>query len=222
MRRGKENLDSLFLHIFFLGLFFVLLANSSMDGDGSFKQQGSIPFKWEIRPGVPKVQAQKPEQRKEQAKEKGHHHHHHHKAFPETPSKLAPPPAGIHFQPQMEPWTRSFLLAPKALSDRYTPYPSSTLAQPASVYPGGCLPSPPLLPKNKKDKKKINKHKLKVQPESEPDCLSDLATLSPGSISSRKSKSPFRASPLSSSFSSHRSSPRPAANDTAWASFGLF
>ncbi|KAL3504242.1 hypothetical protein ACH5RR_034083 [Cinchona calisaya] len=198
--------------------------------DDSFKRAGAIPFKWEDRPGVPKIQAQLPEQHQQHQQQKQHFDRNNPSLVPQhkeqkKQQKLAPPPAGFYyFQPQMEPRTRSFLSAPRTRSERYRFYSSSTLSQPESVLTSGCFPSSPLLISRKYDKKKTKKHKLKVgvvEPESEPECGSDLETLSRWSVSTRKSLSPFKDSPLSSSFSSHQSSPRPL-NDAEWAGYGLF
>ncbi|KAL0314345.1 UNVERIFIED_CONTAM: Replication factor C subunit [Sesamum angustifolium] len=95
--------------------------------DDSFKKPGAVPFKWEIRPGVPKLHNPQPPL-------KGNDDHHfefefrkprhqwkrqvqqnqspvtasiHNSPFPETPRRLKPPPAGFYFHPPMEPPTRS-------------------------------------------------------------------------------------------------------------------
>ncbi|CAI9115434.1 OLC1v1016336C1 [Oldenlandia corymbosa var. corymbosa] len=172
-----------------------------MAGDGSFKKQGAIPFKWEIRPGVPKDQAQQP----------GHVlHREHNKAFS---GQLATPPGRLQLQPRMEARTRSLLSTPRALSDRFSSH-KSMLSGPDIFYPGGCLPSLYKQP-----------NLLNVKPESEPDRNSDLEARSPLSSSSRRkssSSSPSRdSSPVFSSTSYRRSSP-PAMVDAEWAGVGLF
>ncbi|XP_027089712.1 chromatin modification-related protein eaf1-like [Coffea eugenioides] len=207
--------------------------------DDSFKKPGAVPFKWEVRPGLPKAQLQQPEQYEqkrrsfhcspsfvlrqqlqEQLKEAANNTSDY-GALPDTPTKLAPPPAGFCFQ--AEPRTRSFPSPSRTRSERYH-FNNSTLAQPENVLSSGCFPTSPFLISMKNDRKKTKKqHKLKVRPESksEPDSASDLGKLSPWSVSSRASMSPFWDSPFSSSFSSRRSSPRPV-NDAEWAGFGLF
>ncbi|KAL6962207.1 hypothetical protein U1Q18_037163 [Sarracenia purpurea var. burkii] len=75
-----------------------------MTRDDSFKKQGAVPFKWEIRPGVPKVQPPPPSYTNLH-RSLGHHHQQkqqsndHHRSCPSTPLKLRPPPAGISFHP---------------------------------------------------------------------------------------------------------------------------
>ncbi|KAK3003867.1 hypothetical protein RJ639_019590 [Escallonia herrerae] len=88
--------------------------------DGSFKKPGSIPFKWEIRPGVPKVQ----EHQDQQQQSPGYYHHYsfvqqeqqqkqkeklsdHDRSFPSTPQKLRPPPGGLYFPSPPEHQNRS-------------------------------------------------------------------------------------------------------------------
>lgn len=189
--------------------------------DDSFKKPGAIPFKWEIRPGVPKLHHQSPSpqqspsfnlrrsllQHHEQQKQQSFNHH---RSCPTTPIKLSPPPSGFHFRPPPpEPRSRS---TPRGRPDR------SIFAPPDNVGSGSCFPSPLVLIRRKGDKKRSRRPK----PESdfEPDYTSDLETLSRWSGSTRKSVSLFRDSP-SSSFSSYRSSPRPVSDDE-WAWLGLF
>ncbi|KAL8482216.1 hypothetical protein ACS0TY_028390 [Phlomoides rotata] len=90
--------------------------------DDSFRRPGSIPFKWEIRPGVPKPNThQKPVQQNE--------------------SQLKPPPAGLHLHPQPEPQTRTHSLptAPR-LSSQRCGFPG--LTRPDVISAAGCFPSP--------------------------------------------------------------------------------
>lgn len=186
--------------------------------DDSFKKPGSVPFKWEIRPGVPKHQtpqtqlgrpisepgSEKQHQRKQKQKPTIIHNH----PFLQTPRKLKPPPAGLFFHPPMEPRTptrtraRSVESSPRALSDRFD-HPG--LARPDVVSSAGCFPSP--IGKLKNAKKRGGY--LRSVPE--PEYYSDLEISPRWSVSSRKS--------VSSSFPS--SSPRPV-SDVEWAGFGLF
>ncbi|XP_059281802.1 uncharacterized protein LOC132035524 [Lycium ferocissimum] len=168
-----------------------------IEADESFKKAGAVPFKWEIRPGVPRLQYSQPSPLSDE--------------IPETPRKLRPPPAAsFSFQPpNPEPRTRSFRSAPRARSERHYLLTRPSMGVVAS---DGCFPSPLL----KKKKKKTG-----PEPESEADYMSDLETVSRWSVSTRKSVSPFRDS-LSSSFSSHESSPRRPVSDADWLGFALF
>lgn len=187
-----------------------------MTVDDSFKKPGAIPFKWEIRPGVPKLrQPQEPlyEPRSELFLPKNHHEpppkppSNHNTPFRGTPRrKLLPPPAGFYFQPSTEPRTKSF----RARSQRI-------LGRPECVSPLGCFPSPSVKRRNEKK----NVYKVEFRPGIEPNYNSDIETVSRWSVSSRRSLSPFCDSPMSSSFSSYKSSPRLMV-DTDWAGFGLF
>ncbi|XP_057795706.1 uncharacterized protein LOC131011848 [Salvia miltiorrhiza] len=176
--------------------------------DDSFKKPGSVPFKWEIRPGVPKLQAQSGRRQLESGSEKQHQRKQKQHPLPETPRKLKPPPAGLYLQPPMDPQTRTRSLrsSPHSLSDRFG---HSGRARPDVVSSAGCFPSP--LGKLKNVKGARNPRSI-----SEPEYYSDLETSSRWSVSSRKS-----VSPLSPSIPSHRWSPRPVSN-AEWAGFGLF
>ncbi|XP_004290900.1 PREDICTED: uncharacterized protein LOC101291591 [Fragaria vesca subsp. vesca] len=187
--------------------------------DYDFTKPGAIPFQWEIRPGVPKVQ--------------------HQKQPPPPPlpppqvceynlSPLKPPPAGSVFVPPGEPRTRSFRSgnATRTRSERWRFEKPNILARgPEIVSSPGCFLSPLLRRKlsGKKGKSGGARTVPEPAPKSEPDCSSDLETLARWSVSSRKSLlSPFRDSQSSmSSYSSYRSSPRPV-SDAEWAGFGLF
>ncbi|KAK6257565.1 hypothetical protein QUC31_001024 [Theobroma cacao] len=195
--------------------------------DDSFKKPGAVPFKWEIRPGVPKVQQQQKQQEQSPQKQKQKHQKQkqsppplpppaspfiNQRSLPTPPGtprqKLKPPPAGSYFVLTPEPRSHSFRSAPRARSECWR------LEHPARVRPEcvspGCFPSPLLM--HKGSKRKTQKP--------EPNYISDLETPSRWSLSSRRSRSPFYGSPASS-FSSFRSSPRPVA-DAEWAGFGLF
>ncbi|XP_065847469.1 uncharacterized protein [Euphorbia lathyris] len=194
-----------------------------MSVDDSFKKPGAIPFKWEIRPGVPKIHTQQKHQRKQLSP-------------PSLPSpsppftprrsslpspqqphqKLKPPPAGFIYLPLPEPRTRSFRSAPRTRSESMRFDHQSTRLRPDCVSPG-CFPSPLL--KRKGSRRRTNP----MPPESESDFMSDLETPPRWSFCRRKSISPFRESSASSSFSSYQSSPRVVTvSDAEWAGFALF
>ncbi|KAG5575312.1 hypothetical protein H5410_055446 [Solanum commersonii] len=180
-----------------------------IEADESFKQAGAIPFKWEIRPGVPKLQhSQQPLIKQEDPQEVAENNRS--RPIPETPLK-PPPAADFNFQqPIEEPRTRSFRSAPRARSDRHV---LNLLTRPAvGVASDWCFPSPLL---KRATKKNMKMKKTGPEPEPEPDYLSDLETVSRWSVSSRKSISPFHDS-LSSSFSSRESSPRRPVSDADW------
>ncbi|XP_057973793.1 uncharacterized protein LOC131161826 [Malania oleifera] len=184
--------------------------------DSTFKKPGTVPFKWEIRPGVPKFhqnlqQPPAPPLPKKQQQQQHHHRHHHHGQ--QQPQKLRPPPAGLtHFHPPPEVRTRSFRSVPRGRSDRWRFTKHDNVARP-EVVSQGCFLGPLLT--GRKDEKKRAVHNA------EPDFTLQLETLARWSVSSRKSLSPFRNSPSSSYSSSYQSSPRPV-SDAEWAGFGLF
>ncbi|KAK3428282.1 hypothetical protein EUGRSUZ_F04333 [Eucalyptus grandis] len=201
--------------------------------DESFKKPGAIPFKWEIRPGVPKIQ------------------HHRHRQLPPPPRplpedpphrdghsslpKLKPPPAapGPQFLSPLEMRTGSFRSAPRTRSERWRLGPPM-LGQPECVSSGpGCFPAAPLL---KRKESKRRSRRTRPEPEPELDSCSDLGTPSRFSFSTQRSLSPYRESPCASSYlsvmssprlsfssyiRSHQSSPR-CMGDPEWAGFGLF
>jgi hypothetical protein len=163
--------------------------------DDSFKKPGSVPFKWEIKPGLPIP----------------HHHHHQN---PESPSfKLKPPPQlGSYKLSPVDSRTRSFRSSPKVGSERWR-FERPLLAQPECVTSSGCFFSPFL--------KRLRSRKKVVKKVVEPDYTSELETIGRWSFSSSttKSLSPFRRpSTVSSSVAS---SPQPI-GDAEWAWFGLF
>ncbi|XP_038700507.1 uncharacterized protein LOC119997506 [Tripterygium wilfordii] len=182
------------------------------DEDYSCKKPGAVPFKWEIRPGVPKIQhdhhkPQPPPLSPPASPFLDENHH----SLPTTPRKLKPPPAVFSFLPQPELRTRSFLSTPRTRSNHWR-FEQPVPLRPDAVSPG-CFPSPLL--RRKENKRRVRK----PDPAYEPDCNSELETLSRWSVSSRKTFSPFRDS--TSSYSPYQSSPRPV-SDTEWAGFGLF
>ncbi|XP_030455254.1 uncharacterized protein LOC115676462 [Syzygium oleosum] len=199
--------------------------------DESFKKPGTIPFKWEIRPGVPKSQ---------------HHRHQQPPPLPPpegpprhgclSPPKLKPPPAGpgLRFASPLEPRAGSFRSVPRTRSERWRLGPPM-LGQPECVSAGpGCFPAAAPLLKRKESKRRTRR--TRPEPEPDPDRTSDLETLSRFSVSSRRSPSPFCESPCSSSYWSVGSSPRLSFSsymrsrqssprcmgDPEWAGFGLF
>ncbi|KAG6786130.1 hypothetical protein POTOM_007724 [Populus tomentosa] len=213
----------------------------AVEADDSFKKPGAVPFKWEIRPGVPKIQQQQLQQKQQKKPPTlpsppppfSHIQQKKELSPPTLPStsppfshlspsttplvqkqKLKPPPAGSIFLPPSQPCARSFRSVPRSVSERWR------FEQPVRVRPecvsAGCFPSPLLRRKQSKRRTAFNIAK----PGSEPDYTSDLDTLSRWSISSRKSLSSFRDSPASS-FSSYQSSPRPV-SDAEWAGFEYF
>ncbi|GLT41399.1 hypothetical protein SLA2020_154660 [Shorea laevis] len=186
--------------------------------DDSFVKPGAVPFKWEVRPGVPKIQQPPqlppppPSQPKQQLKKQPlptlsapSSPFISQRSFP-TPQRLKPPPPGSYYLFSPEPRTQSFRSAPRSRSDRWR------FDQPARVHPEcvspGCFPSP--LIKRRESKRRLQKPKA--------DYSSDLETMSRWSVSSRRSVSPL--SPASS-FSSYRPSPG-RLSDAEWAGFGLF
>ncbi|KAK9271422.1 hypothetical protein L1049_027012 [Liquidambar formosana] len=189
-----------------------------MTVDDSFKKPGAVPFKWEIRPGVPKVQQPQPQPPRPPPPPPPQEPSNHHRTSSNPPQKLRPPPSGSYFHPPPELRTRSFRSAPRSRShsrsERWR-FDQPILDGPISVSPG-CFPSSPLL--GRKGNKKSMIHKARTGPE--PDYTSHLETLARWSTSTHKSLSPFRYSPQSS-YSSYQSSPRPV-SDAEWAGYGLF
>ncbi|XVF64508.1 hypothetical protein PTKIN_Ptkin09bG0175100 [Pterospermum kingtungense] len=206
--------------------------------DDSFKRPGAIPFKWEIRPGVPKLQQQEQSPQKQQKpkpKPKPKQMQIQIQIQKQAPPALAPPaspfinqrslPTSPRPPPQSHqqkhklkpPPAGSYLLLttePRSHSFRSTPRARSErwrFDPPARLGPECVSPGcfpSPLLRR---------KGSRKVAQKPEADYVLDLETLSRWSVSSRRSLSPFYCSPVSS----FRSSPRPVP-DTDWAGFGLF
>ncbi|KAF9599831.1 hypothetical protein IFM89_001777 [Coptis chinensis] len=150
--------------------------------DESFKRSGSIPFKWEVQPGIPK------------ASPNGTSH--------APPLKLRPPPSEFYYSDsthQSITPTRSG----RRLFHRFNSQRS--ISTTSSVVSSGCFPSPSVKVKHKVGKKNINK----AGSELELGYVSDLETLARWSVSTEKSLSPSDESP---SFLSERSPPPPAMN----------
>lgn len=167
--------------------------------DDSFKKPGAVPFKWEIRPGVPKLQdsPRTPQHKSHSVQQE---------LSPFNSPRLKPPPAGFHFHPQQEPRSQSFRSAPNTPSRRFR-----VLSGPETVSSVGCFLSPMLKRKLAKKGKNRKDHGL------EPEYSSDVETSSRWSVSSRRS-----ISPLPHSFHSERmSSPHPV-SDAEWSALSLF
>ncbi|XP_010471933.1 PREDICTED: leucine-rich repeat extensin-like protein 5 [Camelina sativa] len=232
-----------------------------VDVDDSFKRPGTIPFSWEIRPGVPKTRIPQPGNTTTpflhppkklsplRLKPLSHSQPLYPPAlsppsssfiansktrplspltpFSTTPSKLKPPPTpsspSVFYSPGP-----SFRSSPRAFSERWQPQ------RPNRIQPGsepepeqssdfaiagfGCFPSPKFrLRKNKGGGS--SRRKNRSRSENEYYC-SDMETMSPWTVSSRRSVSPRWDSPKSS-FSSLRFSPR-ITNEAEWVGFGLF
>lgn len=191
--------------------------------DHSFTKPGAIPFQWEIKPGVPKIQYQQQKQLPPQTPPPSRSHSHKH-------LQLKPPPSGSIFLPPPEPHTRTRSFrspsASRTRSERWRfEQPNNFLSRRSeAISSAGCFMSPLLRGKpSSKSKRGSGGARTAPVPESEPDYTLDLETLARWSVSSRKTLlSPFRYSPAStSSYSSNRSSPRPV-SDAEWAGFGLF
>lgn len=207
--------------------------SETMTVDESFKKPGAVPFKWEIRPGVPKIQTdrrrhhrphRKHQQRDQEDEEAVC------KECPLPPLKLKPP-SGYRFFPPEEPPSRSFRYAPRARLERWS-VGLPMLAQPVCVSQG-CFP---MSPSFKQKEKRSVAYEPGAKPE--PNNLLDTNRSTRRPASTRKPVSPFQRSP-SSSYSSLQSSPRllissprlsisscqlspQPAQDPDWASFGLF
>ncbi|KAJ6405353.1 hypothetical protein OIU84_013334 [Salix udensis] len=187
----------------------------AMETDDSFKKPGAVPFKWEIRPGVPKIQQQL-QQQKELSSPSPPFSHLRPSTTQVQKRKLKPPPAGSMFLPPSEPaCAKSFRSAPCGLPEHWL-FEQTVRVRPECVS-AGCFPSPLLRRKQSKRRTTFSIAKPGLEPDH---YTSDLDTLSRWSISSRKSLSSSRDSPASS-VSSYQSSPRPV-SDAEWAGFGLF
>ncbi|XP_040997328.1 uncharacterized protein LOC121243296 [Juglans microcarpa x Juglans regia] len=192
-----------------------------MTVDESFKKPGAVPFKWEIKPGVPKLQHQQKQPVVLSPPPLPQPRNYHRTVLRTPQQKLRPPPSSgsVYFVPPLESPSRvrSFRSSPRTRSERWRfDRQTTALVRPEVVSPGCFLSS--FLKRSKPGKQRLQK----PGPASEPDYSSDLETLARWSVSSRKSLSPFSESPSTSSFSSsYPSSPRPV-GDAEWAGFGLF
>ncbi|CAH8305219.1 unnamed protein product [Eruca vesicaria subsp. sativa] len=212
--------------------------------DDSFKRPGTVPFSWEIRPGVPKTRPEntppllQPPKKLSPLRLKPLSH-----SQPLLPPALSPPSSSFISTSKsrsQSPLTPSFSTPsklkppPPSHSGFYSPGPSFRssprafserwqLNRPNRVRPGsesesrdvlafaglGCFPTP-----------KFRLRKNKTGSKLERGYCSDMETMSPWTVSSRRSVSTRWDSPKSS-FSSLRFSPR-LANEAEWAGFGLF
>ncbi|KAK9110233.1 hypothetical protein Sjap_018293 [Stephania japonica] len=170
--------------------------------DDSFTRPGSVPFKWETRPGTPIPRSPPPQ------------------------PKLSPPPHALgRFSPAHPPGPAIFKLPTRPV------YPTrselrldSTIQLSSSKLTNSlhCLPCTSLLFKTRLKKRKP-KPVLLLVPESDTESsestvyASDLETLTRWSNSDRKSLVPSLDSPTSPCSLSPKS-----AVDAEWASFGLF
>ncbi|CAN1240189.1 hypothetical protein LINGRAPRIM_LOCUS2635 [Linum grandiflorum] len=200
--------------------------------DDSFKKPGAVPFKWEIRPGVPKL------------------HQQYHNSPLQPQKHLSPPPLVSPSSPSFittssrrhptipSPTSSPSVFLPPHLQTRTSSFrstPSQRLRkeprkQPEVVAPAGCsvnLPSLPKLLLGRRGKKSSSKKKrTNTTEEEEEDRDHDydgLETLSRWSVSSRRSVSPLYMDSPASPYSYSSSSPRPPpTGDVQWAGFALF
>lgn len=137
-----------------------------MGMEDSFKKQGAVPFKWEIKPGVPKQQ---------------HNHEPNYSSISsEFPSlELKPPPSRSQEYFSGELWTRSFRSTTPVRSEQW--WSDQPLARSNST-PSGCFISPLL--------KRLFRWKMNRKLIIEPECGSDPETHSVWSMSSEKFFSP--------------------------------
>lgn len=227
--------------------------------DDSFKRPGTVPFSWEIRPGVPKTRMSQPGNSNTNTTTILHPPKklsplrlkplsHSQPLFPpalsppsssfisnsksrplspltppsfsSTPSKLKPPPPSHSGFYSPGP---SFRSSPRAFSERWQLHRPNRIKsgsesehRPDFAVAGlGCFPTPKF-----RSRKNKSGGRRKTGSRSERDYCSDFETMSPWTVSSRRSVSPRWDSPKSS-FSSLRFSPR-IANEAEWVGFGLF
>ncbi|KAF8092639.1 hypothetical protein N665_0407s0019 [Sinapis alba] len=218
--------------------------------DDSFKRPGTVPFSWEIRPGVPKTRPEntpllQPPKKLSPLRLKPLSHH----SQPFLPPALSPPSSSFISSSKTRsssPLTPSFSTPsklkppPPSHSGFYSPGPSFRSSPRAfserwqvnrlnRVRPGSeSEPRPGLafaglgcFPTPKFSlRKDKSSSRRKTGSRLERGYCSDMETMSRWTFSSRRSVSPRWDSPKSS-FSSLRFSPR-LANEAEWAGFGLF
>ncbi|XP_028757575.1 uncharacterized protein LOC114716700 [Neltuma alba] len=185
----------------------------SMAVDDSFKKPGAVPFKWEVKPGVPRAQQNHPRPKSMPLSSPPPMSPSRAQSFDRRRSselsstKLRPPPAGYYMFSPVEPRAKSFRSSPRIRSERWR-FERPLLARPESVSTG-CFLSPLL--------RRMTSRKKPQKPVVLSDYTSDLET-------SSKSLSPFHDSRTSCSSSrSNMSSPRPRSDpEWAWAGYGLF
>ncbi|CAN8234215.1 unnamed protein product [Cochlearia groenlandica] len=230
--------------------------------DDSFKRPGTIPFSWEIRPGLPKTRFTQPGNNnttllllhppKKLSPLRLKPLSHSQPLYPpelsppsssfiskskirplsplttpsfSTPSKLKPPPPSSSSSSQSGFYSPgpSFRSSPRALSERWQLQRHNRVRTGSESerrsdfdFAGfGCFPTP------KFRSKKKNKTMRKIGSLSERGYCSDLETMSPWNVSSRRLISPMRWDSPKSSFSSLRFSPR-IVNEAELVGFGLF
>lgn len=218
-----------------------LVEPETMTDDESFRKPGAVPFKWEIRPGMPKIRTDRRYHRHGKHQElQGHGDEEEtdNKQSLSPPRKLKPPPSWFQFFPPEEARSQSFRSAPRSRSERWRiDLPKLALARRPIFVSPGCFPTSSLF--NRKEKSRAAR-RPRAQPEPErepilsPDYLTDLEMPARRPVSTRNSVSPFYDSSSSSylscqssprlsisSYLSYRSSPQPV-RDSDWAGFGLF
>ncbi|KAG9457100.1 hypothetical protein H6P81_001608 [Aristolochia fimbriata] len=176
----------------------------AMAVDDSFKRPGSVPFKWEISPGIPKPTSPTPSS---------------------ASHKLAPPPLASAFSPPPA-FAPLFLRRGGGGGGNMSHHRTARVTRRSAEHSAaGCFPVPPPL-----NRKTLKAHNQKPQldlgrggtdTDDENDCadmMADLQTLARWSMSSRKSLSPD-SPPLVSSLGK---SLRRAHDDPDWAAYGLF
>ncbi|XP_054799683.1 uncharacterized protein LOC129304072 [Prosopis cineraria] len=185
-----------------------------MTVDDSFKKPGAVPFKWEVKPGVPRAPQNHAHQKPKPLSQSRAQSFDHRRSSELNSSQLKPPPAGYYMFSPVEPRPRSFRSSPRIRSERWR-FERPLLARPESVSTG-CFLSPLL--------RRMTSRKKLQRPAVKSDYTSDVETLARWSLSSSKSLSPFHDSTTSSSSSrSNVSSPRPGSDsEWAWAGYGLF
>ncbi|KAM7266620.1 hypothetical protein ACFE04_004517 [Oxalis oulophora] len=207
----------------------------------SFNKQVAIPFKWEVKPGVPKqnidqkpllpplrfskkIESPSPSppplltpstsfiNRPSPARSLSPLAPRHLHQSQQKVTKLKPPPALLAQLDQ--PRGQSFRSNPRSRSERWRS-DHSTRIRTDVVVSTGCLIGTWF-------RKKVNKKSINIRvTESEHGYNSEVETVGRWSVSSRKSMSPFRSPLSSNSSSSYFSSPR-TGTETEWAGFGLF
>ncbi|KAL0731947.1 hypothetical protein Bca4012_028041 [Brassica carinata] len=217
--------------------------------DDSFKRPGTVPFSWEIRPGVPKTRPEntpllQPPKKLSPLRLKPLAH-----SQPFLPPALSPPSSSfisksksLSSSPRIPSFSTPSKLKPPppSRSGFYSPGPSFRSSprafserwqsnRPNRVRPGSETdPRPDFAfaglgcfptPKFRLRKSKTGGRR-KTGSRLERGYCSDMETMSTWTVSSRRSVS-FRWDSPKSSFSSLRFSPR-LANEAEWAGFGLF
>ncbi|KAG2254943.1 hypothetical protein Bca52824_085079 [Brassica carinata] len=196
--------------------------------DDSFKRPGTVPFSWEVRPGVPKTRVFNPEPEPETLL---------FSSLPRnSPLRLKPlSHSQPLFPPALSPPSSSFISSSKSrsLSPLAPSFPTpSKLKPPPPSQSGLYSPAPSFrstprafserwqLNRSDRAEEEQDRWSEKTGSRSDREYCSDMETMSPWTVSSRRSVSPRWDSPKSS-FSSLRFSPR-LASEAEWVGFGLF